>query len=294
MKSRNAVTDVEGASKAMPKLDIAPRERSKPARPVRLPAVAQDDVFLNALLEMPTTKHTRRSPLEWAGAMAFHIAILAALIIVPLYTTGTIRLNEYAATPLVAPPPAPPAPPALSAVAPHVVHQSARFTYKVQKLTPPTSIPTKVTSENVGEAAPDFEGVVGGVPGGVIGGQIGGAVGGVVGGTGTSVPPPPTQPRLTPKIVRVGSGIKAPRQTLNVDPEYPPLAREAHIAGTVVVEAVIDERGNVVQARVVSGHPLLVAAALKAVLQWKYEPTSLNGQPISVGLQVEVHFNLKS
>jgi periplasmic protein TonB len=56
----------------------------------------------------------------------------------------------------------------------------------------------------------------------------------------------------------------------------------------------IDERGNVVQARVVSGHPLLISAALRAVQQWKYEPTSLNGQPVSVELQVEVHFHTKS
>jgi protein TonB len=67
-----------------------------------------------------------------------------------------------------------------------------------------------------------------------------------------------------------------------------------HASGTVIVDAVIDERGNVVQARVVSGHPLLVGAALKAVLQWKYEPTSLNGQPISVELEVQVHFNLNT
>jgi protein TonB len=65
---------------------------------------------------------------------------------------------------------------------------------------------------------------------------------------------------------------------------------QAHIHGTVVVDAIIDERGNVVQARAVSGHPLLIAAALRAVLQWKYEPTSLNGQPISVELQVLVNF----
>jgi protein TonB len=51
---------------------------------------------------------------------------------------------------------------------------------------------------------------------------------------------------------------------------------------------------NVVQARAVSGHPLLIDAALRAVLQWKYEPTSLNGQPISVELQVLVNFNAGS
>jgi protein TonB len=94
--------------------------------------------------------------------------------------------------------------------------------------------------------------------------------------------------------VRAGSLLKAPRQTHNVNPEYPPLARQTHIQGTVIVDAIIDEKGNVVQARAVSGHPLLIDAALKAVLQWKYEPTSLNGQPISVELQVQVHFNLNS
>jgi periplasmic protein TonB len=94
--------------------------------------------------------------------------------------------------------------------------------------------------------------------------------------------------------VRAGSLLKAPRQTFNIDPEYPTLAREGRIRGVVVVDAIIDERGNVAQARVVSGHPLLIAAALRAVLQWKYEPTTLNGQPVSVELQVQVQFKLNS
>jgi TonB family protein len=61
----------------------------------------------------------------------------------------------------------------------------------------------------------------------------------------------------------------------------------------VIVDAVIDEHGNVVEARAVSGHALLLEPALRAVQQWKYEPTSLNGQPVSVELQVQVHFNFK-
>src|SRR2546430_15518139 len=63
----------------------------KAAGLVRLAPTVKNDVFLNALLEMPTTQQAHRSPLEWAGAMALHIVIVAALIIVPLYTTGTIR-----------------------------------------------------------------------------------------------------------------------------------------------------------------------------------------------------------
>jgi protein TonB len=66
---------------------------------------------------------------------------------------------------------------------------------------------------------------------------------------------------------------------------------QARIWGVVVVDAVIDERGNVVGTRAVSGHPLLVPAALKAVLQWKYEPTLLNGTPVAVEMEVTVHFN---
>jgi periplasmic protein TonB len=261
----------------------------KAAGPLRLPSTVKNDVFLNALLEMPTTKHARRNPLEWLGAMGFHIVVVAALIIVPLFTAATIHMTDYQEVPLVAPPPpmAPPPPPAGGAIAAHVVHPKAKLNYTLQKLTAPTAIPKRISSDsnNAAEAAPDLGGVPGGVPGGV----VGGVVGGVLGGTGTAVPPTP-EPRPTHRIVRVGSNLKAPRQTYAVNPVYPPLAREGRIVGTVVVDAVIDEHGNVVQARVLSGHPLLIDAALKAVLQWKYEPTTLNGQPVSVELHVEVHF----
>ena len=266
----------------------------KPAQPVRLSPTTQNEVSLNALLETGTTKTVRRSPLEWVAAMGLHVVILAALIIVPLYTTGTIQLSNYEDTPLVAPPAAPPPPPpaAVRAVAPHIAPKRPKLAYTLGKQTAPASIPKTASLDN-SAAAPDLGGVVDGVAGGVPGGQLGGSLGGVLGGTGTSVPPPP--PRAAGRrIIRVGSNLKAPRQTYSVQPEYPPLAMQAHIRGAVVVDAVIDEHGNVVGARALSGHPFLVAAALKAVLQWKYEPTLLNGTPIAVEMEVTVHFNLGS
>jgi protein TonB len=259
----------------------------RPVRPVRLSPATQNDIFLSALLETPTTKTVRRSPLQWATATALHIVILATLIIAPLYTTGTIQLGKYEDTPLVAPPAAPPPPPAGRAVAPHTTATRPKLTYMQGKLTAPVSIPKNVPLDNAA-AAPDF----GGVPGGVAGGQLGGSLGGVLGGTGTSVPIPPSQQPAAKRIVRVGSNLKAPRQTYSVQPEYPPLAMQGHVWGAVVVSAVIDEHGNVVQARALSGHPLLIPAALKAVLQWKYEPTQLNGTPVAVQMEVTVHFNL--
>ena len=270
------------------------RPAGEPARPVRLAPTTQNDVSLDALLATPTIKTLRRSPLEWAAATGLHIAILATLIIVPLYTTGTIQLSKYEDTPLVAPPAAPPPPTAAARpVAPHVSPTRPKLTYTQGKLRAPTSIPKRISADNAA-AAPDLGGVVGGLPGGVAGGQPGGALGGAFGSMGTAAPPPVAQPQPTKRVVRASSLIKPPRQTKSIGPEYPPLALQTHISGVVVIDAIIDERGNVVQARAVSGHPLLVAAALRAVLQWKYEPTSLNGQPVSVELQVLVHFDPKS
>jgi hypothetical protein len=234
------------------------------ARPVRLAPTTQNDVSLKALLETPTTKNARRSPLEWAAATGVHIVVLATLIVVPLYTTGTIELRKYDDTLLVTPPaaPPPPAPPAGRVVAPHITSTRPNLTYTLGKVTAPASIPKTVSLDN-GAPEPDLGGVAGGVPGGVAGGQLGGTLGGVIGGTGTSIPIPPPQQPAARRIVRVGSNLKAPKQTSSVQPEYPVLAKQTDVVGTMVVNAVIDEHGNVVQARALSGHPLLIPAAFE-------------------------------
>src|SRR5258708_36989945 len=96
----------------------------KPARLVRLTPTTWNDVSLNALLDAPTTKNARRSPLEWAAATGLHIVLVATLIIVPLYTTGTIPLSKYQDTLLLAPParPHPPPPAPQRAPSPHITH----------------------------------------------------------------------------------------------------------------------------------------------------------------------------
>ena len=76
-------------------------------------------------------------------------------------------------------------------------------------------------------------------------------------------------------------------------PVYPPLARQARIYGDVIIDAVIDVNGNVVEMQVISGHPLLVPAALQALRQWKYQPTILNDEPVPVKLLVTLKFTLQ-
>ena len=75
-------------------------------------------------------------------------------------------------------------------------------------------------------------------------------------------------------------------------PEYPPLALQARIQGTVRFTAVIGKDGHVANLQLVSGHPLLVPAALAAAKSYVYQPTLLNGQPVEVVTQIDVNFTL--
>jgi len=79
-----------------------------------------------------------------------------------------------------------------------------------------------------------------------------------------------------------------------VDPVYPPLAHQARVQGTVVLQIVIDKSGSVVNLQLVSGHPMLAPAAIEAVKQWKYQPYTVDGSPVEVQTQVQVNFSLSN
>ena len=75
-------------------------------------------------------------------------------------------------------------------------------------------------------------------------------------------------------------------------PTYPPLARAARLQGQVVMQAVISKQGAIENLRVLSGHPMLVPAAIEAVRQWRYRPYILNSEPVEVETQITVNFSL--
>ena len=79
-----------------------------------------------------------------------------------------------------------------------------------------------------------------------------------------------------------------------VQPQYPPLAKSARVQGTVEFTAVISKEGKIENLKLVRGHPLLVNAAKEAVLQWRYKPTMLNGEPVEVVTDIIVNFTLSS
>ncbi|MGA8024831.1 MAG: TonB family protein, partial [Candidatus Acidiferrales bacterium] len=91
--------------------------------------------------------------------------------------------------------------------------------------------------------------------------------------------------------VRVGGNVKEPRLLSRVMPEYPLVAKEAGIQGDVVIRTTIDAKGNVVNEQIVSGPQMLRGPALAALRRWKYEPSTLNGQPIAVQMLVTIKFS---
>jgi TonB family protein len=93
--------------------------------------------------------------------------------------------------------------------------------------------------------------------------------------------------------IRVGGNVQAARVRNKVPPVYPEAARQARIEGVVRLHVIITKDGTITQMEVLSGHPLLVQAALDAVRKWVYEPTLLEGKPVEVDTEIAVFFQLK-
>lgn len=103
--------------------------------------------------------------------------------------------------------------------------------------------------------------------------------------------PPPVHVEARREPLPV-STLSAGSLVHRVQPVYPPIAKTAHVQGPVIIAAVIDTDGRVESLKLISGHPLLVKAAMDAVRQWRYRPYVLNGQPIPVETHVKVVFAL--
>lgn len=97
-----------------------------------------------------------------------------------------------------------------------------------------------------------------------------------------------------PSAARVGGGIRPPRKIKDAPPVYPAEAQAARVQGVVILEARVDESGNVTHTHVLRSIPLLDQAAIDSVKQWQYEPTLLNGSPIAVIMTVTVNFTLRN
>jgi protein TonB len=227
-----------------------------------------------------------------------HSILLTAVLLLPLWFTDGLDSGRFMVTLLAAPPqlmtaPAPPSVPAAQTAAAQPAVR--RVFMRGNKLLFPTAIPKHAAM--ISEAALEPEVGTGGVFGGVYGGLPGGLGSELFGGVAEPAPPPPALPadpvvEQPKQPLQVGGDVRPPKLIHQVEPVYPRLAKQARIEGDVVLSTVINESGQVVDLKAVSGPPLLYAAALDAVRQWKFEPTYLNGRPWPVAHEVTIHFRL--
>lgn len=207
-----------------------------------------------------------------------HTAVIGVVVVVPLVATGALPMPatgpmivELVTPPLPQPPPAPRR---AVAASPPTAHRNA-----APSVTPETIAPEHDFDAGFENVAQTDIGIVGGSE----------VDGGTVAPPPVAAPPPAREER-----VRIGGVVRAPERLSYVAPIYPPVALAARLRGLVIIEAVIDTRGHVQDARILrSDSPLLIEAAVTAVRQWTYSPTLLNGVPVSVIMTVTVQFTLR-
>lgn len=207
---------------------------------------------------------------------------IGILLLLPYFYLEALPRQQLM-TFLVAPPPPPPPPPP----APPQIQHVQRVSEIVNgELRTPSKIPKVIKMIKEDEAPPPSTGVVGGVVGGVPGGTAGGVIGGIIGSTAA---PPKVAP---PQKLRVSQGVLDGNKIRDVAPLYPNMAKVAHVQGDVVLRATISKTGTIENLTAISGHALLIPAAIDAVKQWRYRPWVLNNEAVEVDTIITVKFHM--
>ena len=256
------------------------------------PALPPRQMFADSVLDFGA--QSKRKALATTTSFIVNVLAVLVMLAVPLMFTEDLPKAQLM-TLLVAPPPPPPPPPPAAEAVQKIVRHIQTDMLNTGQLRTPTKIPQKVQMIREEEAPPPMaatSGVVGGVPGGIPGGQLSGVIGGIVSAT-SNLAVPKFAP-VVPQRVRISQGVTKGLLIRRVEPTYPPLARSARVQGEVVLSAIISTNGDIENLQLVSGHPMLVPAALSAVKQWRYKPYLLNGQPTEVETTITVIFTLSS
>jgi periplasmic protein TonB len=244
----------------------------------------EETIFAESIVETSWAQRARRG---WTTFTSFGLQalIIGLLLLLPLWRTVGLPSVRTISTPIsagrVAADPAP---------QPRTAGASALQTNIVPgRLMEPSRVPS-IIRMGPDDSSPQ--------PPGGLGRGIEGT--GLPPGTGDGVPLtiiPGTRPMLpTPPASTVrpfrSSSLLAGSLLRRVQPIYPPMAKSARVQGPVVLVALISKAGTIENLRVVSGHPLLVPAAIDAVSQWRYRPYILNSEAIEVETQITVNFSL--
>ena len=267
--------------------DPCPHELAIAGEPTVAPTPPISQLLFSDSLLGSSSSERRRRGLATSLSIVFQCVVIVSLLIVPLMFTEALPTQQLL-TYLVAPPPPPPPPPPAALPVAKVVQTDM---LNNGQLRTPTRIPRKVEMIREEEAPPPTSGgVLGGVPGGIPGGQLGGVIGGIISSTSNSVA---IVPKIAPvKRVRISQGVTQGMVISKIEPKYPMIALAARVTGVVLLKAVISKEGEIKELQAVSGHPLLVPAAIDAVKQWRYRPYLLNGEPVEVETYITATFQM--
>ncbi len=236
------------------------------------------DLFREVVEGGGSTPDSRYSALP--VSIVAHAILLTVLVVIPLMASDVlplVRTSDYLVMPVVAVPRPPSIPAPAAPRAPAVAELASASAA-------PVNAPSGIGREQMiqVERVPDSA-----APSEAVGSVLGT---GVPGGTGIgeieAPPPRAAAPVYAYKLP------KPPIKIRDVSPVYPTIAEVGRVQGIVIIEAIIGVTGEVTDAKVLSGKPILNEAALDAVRQWRYTPTLLGGVPTPVILVVTVTFSL--
>ena len=244
---------------------------------------ALNTLFTDSMLETSWAQRARRS---WTTLTSFGLQVLALglLLLLPVLRTVGLPSARTVSTPITlgrrSPMPLAASP---RTAAPSVVRNNVIPLLvapgRVSRTIPPAD-DTPVPPTGFPDGGPLGPGFVSGSPNGAALPLF----------SGNNVVVPTLHPTVT-HAVRTSSMLEG-NLIRRVEPVYPQMARNARIQGPVVLSALIDKAGAIENLHALSGHPMLVPAAISAVSQWRYRPYILNSEPIEVETQITVNFVL--
>jgi protein TonB len=237
-------------------------------------------MFEDSLVES-SGRLAARHPWTTAASFAVQGIVLGWLLLLSLIYTESLPAQRWIYVPQAPPPLA-------AAPAPQrVVTSASRGSAMREVIVVPREVPHGIAVTHEDKLTTEQpSGIAGDVPGGVPDGVLYGVMN-ELRSSGPVMPRP-----VAAAKVRVSSGVAQGLLIRQVTPQYPQIARQARVEGHVVLQATIGKDGTVQNLHLISGHPMLVQAAIDAVSQWRYKPYYLNGEAVEVDTTINVNFTL--
>jgi len=245
----------------------------------------EEGMFADSLLQTSWAQRSRRS---WSTLTSFALEalVIGLLLLLPLWKTVGLPSVRALPTPVSWGTPPPAAPPVQRQHTTMIVQSNLQN----DVLVAPREVPRQVAMIEETTAPPQVSFNQPGVQGGTGTGSRDGVLN-AIGESPNHAAPLPAPPPVVTRAIRTSSMLEG-SLIRRVQPAYPPLARSVRVQGSVVLAAVISKAGTIDNLRVLTGHPMLVPAAIEAVSQWRYRPYILNNEPVEVETQITVNFTL--